>query len=164
MAMPVDRQVTVAIVERELAAARRLGAHYGWKFSSVVAEKPSFYVTIQSAIDKEVYHVDFELDDYKEMPPYIEFINPATGERGSKRCYPMDTHPEGGAIFHAMPCICHPCSRKAYARYRGPHADWDAQISNWQALAKGLTGIPEILLMIQARINDPGGYKGRMEK
>ena len=162
--MSVDREITLAVVKKELAIARRLGRHHGWEFSPLNEEKPSFTLLVRSPIDGERYHIDFELDDYKEFPAYIEFIDPSTGERGTRRCYPLDAHPEGGSIFHPMPCICHPCSRKAYGKYQGPHGDWDAQITNWQYLAKGLTTVPEILLMIQARISDRSSYKGRMEK
>jgi len=162
--MAVDPKITLAIIEKELAIAKHLGRHQGWEFGSLDAARPTFLVKMKSPIDGEEYHVEFQLDDYREMPPFIEFIHPTTGERGTRRCYPKDQHPEGGSIFHDTPCICHPSSRKAYGKYRGPHADWDAQITNWPAQAKGLTTIAEILQMIQARISDRTSYKGRMEK
>lgn len=166
--MPVDRNVTLAIIRKELAAARHLGRHHGWVFSDLDEEKPGFTVKLVSPVDDEEYHVEFQLDDYKELPPFIEFFIPATpeqaGERGTKRCYPRDQRSGNeGSIFHEAPCICHQSSRKAYQR-GGPHQDWMPQISNWVTHAGGLTTLADILQMIQARISDPATYKGRMAK
>lgn len=162
--MTVDPRVTLAIVQAELARARRLGQSFGWEFSPLNEAIPSFTVKMKSLVDGEVYVVELQLDNYKEWPPYTDFVNPLTGERGTKRCYPRDGHPEGGSLFHETPCICHPSCRKAYGKYRGPHGDWDGQITNWQAISGNIRSIPDILLQIQARINDRNSYRGRMEK
>lgn len=163
--MPVDRMVSLAIIQRELAAAQRLGQHHGWVFSPFDEARLSFSVKLTSLVDGQEYHLEFVMDDYKELPAFIEFFDLKTGERGTKRCYPRDQRSgsEGG-IFHETPCICHQSNRKAYAKYGGPHADWMPQISNWVAHAGGLTTIGDILQMIQARINDKASYKGGMQK
>lgn len=160
--MAVDTEITLRIVEQELASAKRIGERFGWEFTPIEEEVPLFTVAMDSTVDDQMYHLEFRLDDYKELPPYIEFFDPSTGQRGTKACYPQDRSQGDGSLFHATPCICHPCCRKAYGRHGGPHNDWDGQISNWQNIAGNITDLSAMLLMIQARMNDPEHYQGRM--
>lgn len=163
--MPVDRNVSLAIIRKELAAAQRLGRHHGWVFSDLDEGRPSFTVKLTSPVDKEEYNIEFLLDNYKELPPFIEFFDPKTKERGTRRCYPKDQRGGNeGSIFHETPCICHQSNRKAYKDYGGPHQDWMPNLSNWVSHAGGLITVGDILQMIQARISDKDTYKGRMQK
>lgn len=157
--MTVAKEVSVLILEAELQTAKRMGAGYGWEFTDLDPNGPSFSVKIQSVVDNEQYIMEFQCDDYKEKPPYIEFKHPSTGEKGTRVCYPSDSQPDG-SIFHDLPCICNPCSRKAYGHRGGPHPEWDPNIGNWINMM-GPTTIGEITLMVQARINSKDKYRGR---
>jgi len=161
--MTVAHEISVRIVEEEYRRARRIGQGFGWKFSDLDPSVPSFTVQVLSSIDRQSYVLEFACDNYKEWPPYIEFIHPETGERGTKRCYPLDSAPEGGAMFHLTPCICFPCSRKAYGRWQGPHPDWNDRIENWVAMSGAITTLADMILMVHSRINMENSYHGRME-
>ncbi len=162
--MTVARDVTLAILEAEIRRAKRIGAQFGWEFTKIDLDGPRFTVRLLSAIDQEVYVMEFICDDYKEIPPNIEFIHPDTGERGTRRCYPRDAAPDGGSIFRTTPCICHQCCRKAYGLDGGPHADWNPDIKNWMKFAGGIITVGDMILMVQTRISLEGSYQGRMEK
>lgn len=111
------------------------------------------------------YIVEANCDDYKEAPPFFEFIDPENGERGTRRAYPRTND----SFFHDQgPCICAPFSRKAYRSVvpTGPHADWvfgDWQTSTasnipWANYAK----LGDMFGLIYKRMSRPDLYKGRI--
>lgn len=160
--MTVDHAISLALVRSEYSGVLARAPQFAWKVSDLIESSLVFDVTMNSRIDGGEYKVELRCDDYKEKPPYIEFINPKTGERGVPSAYPKDAAGDAGAIFHGQPCVCHPCSRKAYEA-GGPHLnDWGPRMKDWVAMSGGLVTLLDILMMIQARINLPGSYAGRM--
>jgi hypothetical protein len=156
--MPVDPRTSAAIVRKELEDCRADASLYHWEISQLDEEKQVFTVKMKSPIDNQEYVIEMKFDNYKEMPLLIEFIDPATGERGTKNTYPSSTG-KSGSFFHPNQCICHPCSRKAYGSL---HNDW--QLAGWRSNDKVglLTNIGAILSAIYYRISNPEEYGGRM--
>ena len=103
--------------------------------------------------------MDFKLDNYAAWPPLIEFIEPDTETRGTQYAYPRS---QGDGFFHNTPCICNPCSRKAYKDYSAVHQEWD--INNWKQMPEtnSLKDLKSILKAIYARISNSDYYGGRM--
>src|SRR5262245_54178300 len=122
--MAVAKAVSKACVEQELTAAEPWIALRGW---SVLwdADRLLLAVLVRRAIDHERYIFEFELDDYRELPPSIELVDVETGEAGARRSYPGG----GRSYFHSKPVICAPWNRKAYQTHGGPHSDW--VMANW---------------------------------
>lgn len=115
---------------------------------------------MKSRIDDQEYILSVKFDNYKEWPPYLEFIDPITGMEGTKNAYPLGDD----SFFHSHPCICHPYSRKAYSNYSNVHKD-DWSLIGWQQNPKvtTLTNLESMLKAIYARINNELFYKGRMK-
>lgn len=157
--MTVPNSTSFLIVQKELVDAKNDPLLKSVKISDLVKETLVFTVEMKSPIDNEVYLMDFQLDNYKEWPPLIEFFEPDTGTRGTKYAYPLGN--EDG-FFHNKPCICNPCSRKSYKDYGDLHKEWD--INKWQQLPEvnSLTDLKSIIKAIHGRIINPKYYKGRM--
>jgi len=157
--MAVDARISLAIVRKELEDCLADASRNKWEISKIDEEQQKFSVTMRSPVDDEVYIVQVKFDNYKQLPLYIEFIDPDTGKAGTKHAYPKSKGHAGG-FFHGHPCICHPCSRKAYNP--GPHKDWN--LTGWQQNSKvgSLTNIRAILLAIYGRISNEEIYGGRM--
>lgn len=158
--MTVDVRTSLTIVREELANCQQDRLRYGWDVSEIDEANQTFTVRMKSPVDDQLYIIEIKFDNYKEWPLYIDFIDPATGEKGTKKAYPTNSKFDG--FFHGMPCICHPASRKAYKDYNGPHNDWN--ITGWQQNSGvgTLTDIRAILRAIYSRISDPDKYAGRM--
>jgi hypothetical protein len=153
--MAVAAAISRAIAEAELGEAEPWGKAHGWRISWD-AERPLFTVGMTSAIDKQEFLVEFDVSNYRELPPSIEFLHPSSGERGRPRCYPKG----GRGYFHAQPVICAPWNRRAYAANGGPHADW--AMSGWASIRPNHANLGDILVLLQELLNDKTGYGGRM--
>jgi hypothetical protein len=157
--MSVDADISRRTIQEELEAMAPLIASYRWE---VTTDLPGLTVAIklQSTIDSEVYILEATCDDYKELPPFFEFIHPETRERGTKRCYPAD-----GSFFWVQadkpPRICVQWNRKAYGVHGGPHSDWP--MSNWMTLRPGMVVLGDFFHLVQRQINNKQAYTGRME-
>lgn len=153
--MSVAPDVSRALVETELQQLEPWIALHAWEVSwDAVALR--LVVRLRSMIDGETYVVEMMLDGYRALPPFIEFVHPSSGDRGTKRCYPNG----GRGYFHAHPVICAPWNRKAYSAHGGPHADW-AMLS-WATYRPNHTQIGDILVLLQDLIDDRSSYGGRM--
>jgi hypothetical protein len=122
----VDASVTRATVEDELHEMR----DYARTCRLGIVPRPDMLVVVVTlfAHDGEPFIMEISLDDYKEKPPLFEFIDPETGERGTRRAYPKTND----SLFHDNgPCICAPFNRKAYKEFAetGPHTDW--KLGDW---------------------------------
>jgi hypothetical protein len=159
--MSVDPRTSICIVRKELQNCQEDSQRIGWEISEINEETQIFTVKMKSPIDNEQYIIEFRFDNYKEWPLLIEFIDAKTEQKGTKIAYPAPCKKFGG-FFHEKPCICHPCSRKAYKDYTDLHKDWD--MSGWQQnLGCGdLKNIQSILRAIYFRISNPEVYNGRM--
>lgn len=159
--MSVDPRISIGIVRKELQKCQPDIERFNWEVSELDAKNQQFVTKMRSPIDDEQYIIEIKFDDYKELPLFIEFVDPVSGERGNKNAYPTGGGKQGN-LFHNHPCICHPCSRKAYKEFSGPHADWS--LIGWEnnPNAGTLTNIGAILRAIYSRISNRDIYKGRM--
>lgn len=114
---------------------------------------------MKSRIDDQSYILEVKFDNYKELPLHLEFIDPVTGNPGTKNAYPKNND----SFFHPQLCICHPCSRKSYGGYANVHNDWT--LAAWQQNPKvtTLTNLKAIIQAIYFRINNEITYEGRMK-
>lgn len=157
----MDPAISLSIIKTELKNCQDDASKYGWLITEVDELRQSFTVSMKSPVDNEQYIVRFQFDNYREYPLFIEFIDPGSNSFGVKHAYPQNTD----SFFHALPCICHPCSRKAYKQYSNvaPHNDWT--LVGWQSNPQtgSLQNVQSILRAIYHRISDPELYKGRMK-
>lgn len=146
-------------MEAELDTLRDIAGTYRWTVTPALGElKATIHMT--SSVDQQKYIVEFTCDDYKLMPPLVEFLEPEEPHaRGTRHAYPRNG-PSGSHFHEQNVCICAPFSRRAYSAYGGPHGDW--QSGNWMALSPQFTTIGDIALLVQRLINSPGTYGGRM--
>lgn len=129
-----------------------------FEISEVDEESQTFVVKMRSRIDQEEYVLKIKFDNYNEWPPILEFIDPSTGQEGTKHAYPKCTD----SFFHDSPCVCNPCSRKSYGEHPGVHRDWN--YVGWKQNPKvgSLTNLRAILGAVYSRINSKELYVGRM--
>lgn len=149
--MSVAPEVTREILREELVTMASLASTYGWEVTPDL-EALTVQVKLKSAVDGEVYLLEAQCNDYKELPPFFEFIHPITGERGSRSAYP-----NGGSFFHNHPCICVEWNRKTYVS--GPHPKW--HLADWQRKRPTMTTLGDMFSLVQYEINKQGRYKGR---
>ncbi|MGB7123403.1 MAG: hypothetical protein WBE40_00885 [Thermoplasmata archaeon] len=158
--MTVDRTISLSIARKELEECREFAAAFGWIVSQIDEEAMTFGAVLTSHVDNEAYRLSVKFDNYREYPLLIEFV-PEEGKT-LKSAYPQCND----GFFHSFPCICNPCSRKAYDSIvqGAPHKDWN--LADWQHNEKtgSLKSIKWILRAIQSRIDDPDRYQGRMER
>ena len=159
--MSVDPRISIEIVRKEIQKCQPDIDQFNWEVSGIDVGNQLFKAKMKSPIDAEPYIVDIKFDNYKEWPLLIEFVDPVSGESGNKNAYPAGSGKYGN-LFHKHPCICHPCSRKAYKELSGPHANWS--LIGWERNPKvgTLTNIRAILRAIYFRISNQNVYKGRM--
>lgn len=161
--MSISADISKAHLQQELPLVQELAALHRWE---VTTDYDRLIVGVRMrAYNGDVFVSEIRCDSYKEMPPFFEFIDPDTGERGTKRAYPKTTD----SLFHESgPCICAPFNRKAYKSVEpsAPHGDW--QFANWMTLvASGVqwsdySTLADMLGLIQTRIGRPDLYRGRM--
>ena len=114
---------------------------------------------ILKLIKKNIFY-KVKFDDYDEIPPLFEFIDPTTMIPGTRNAYPTSMTDR---FFHHYPAICHPCSRKAYAGYSGIDSGWICLAWKNHSKTTGINNINAMLLAIHVRINDKSKYGGRMK-
>lgn len=161
--MPVSADITRQYLKSELAIVADLAVTNQWL---VVPDYERLCVNVTMAAHTgDLFKLEILCDNYKELPPLIEFIDPVSGARGTRHSYPKGVD----SFFHDNgPCICAPFSRKAYKSIvpTGPHADW--QLGDWTtSTANGIKWINystlgDILGMIYTRLSRPDQFKGRM--
>lgn len=161
--MAVDPNLTREILREEIIRVREYGKTFKW---GVIPDFPNIKVLVTMySHTEDLFIIEISADDYKEKPPFFEFIDPETGERGTRHAYPRghDT------FFHdSGPCICAPFSRKAYKNVvaTGPHQDW--ALGDWmQSKANNfdwsnITTLADMLSLIQDRLTRPDLYCGRI--
>lgn len=161
--MAVDSDVSRAVLREELGIVRDLARSHKWGIIPNYNEL--LLLVTMYAHTGDLFILEIRFDNYKEQPPLFEFIDPDTGERGTRRAYPRTND----SLFHdSGPCICAPFNRKAYkALYdTGPHADWN--LGDWKTSAANGTNwanyskIGDMLGLIQTRLSRSDLYKGRM--
>ena len=161
MAVPTD--VVREVLKAELEAARPIARELGWgiipRLDDLVV-----YVTM-FAHNKDPYILLVLFDDYKALPALFDFVDPVTGEVGTRHAYPKASD----SFFHESgPCICARFNRKAYKAYAqtGPHGDWVYE--GWMnSKSDGVdwanfSMFGDMLGAIYSRLIQPGRYAGRM--
>lgn len=161
--MAVDPAVSREHLRQELVFLNELAAACAW---DVAADLERLLVVVKmQAHTGDRFIVEARCDDYREVPAFFEFIDPGSGERGTRRAYPKTTD----SFFHdSGPCICAPFNRKAYKSVvaTGPHTDWT--FGDWQtSTANGVpwtnySTLAGMYGLIHARISRPQYYRGRM--
>lgn len=151
-------------MREELALVRDLARSQKW---GMIPEYEHLTVLVTMfAHNHDPYIVEVRCDNYKEVPPFFEFIDPDSGEKGTVHAYPKS---KGDSFFHTSgPCICAPFSRKAYKSVvgTGPHGDW--QLGDWLARNDGgvqwgdYAKLGDMLGQIFRRLSRCDLYDGRM--
>lgn len=115
-------------------------------------------VTGASRVDSETYVVEMRFDGYRMIPPFVEFVDPSTGEPGARSAYP--------SCFHGHPCICSRYNRKTYQGHSGLHSDWHYGDWSSEPSTESIGGmLNHIFASINGHLDDYQGhqpYKGRM--
>ncbi len=162
--MAVDPNISRAIMKSEVAAAEKVAAIFGW---ILCPDYDALCLRVRMRAhtgDIFIAHVTFH--NYREWPAAYDFYDPTTDQVGVKAAFP-----EGHDSFFnkSGPQICAPFNLKAYKRDDNPgglHQDWN--IGDWEnstvqnfhwathnTLGGGLS-------LIQARLNRPDLFRGRM--
>jgi len=161
--MAVSPEVSRQYLQEELALIQDLAVAYQW---DIKADLKQLVVSVtMHAHNGDRFLLEIHCDDYKERPPFFEFIDPDSGAKGTPRAYPKGSD----SFFHnSGPCICAPFNRKAYKSVvaTGPHGDWNlgdwmtstANKVQWSDFSK----LGDMLGLIQNRLNRPSTYLGRM--
>src|SRR5437867_4124845 len=101
--MAVDVEITCSLVRAELAAMQDLARIYEWDVAHNL-RIPNVVVKMKAHND-DPYIVEITLDNYKELPPLVEFIDPDNGARGTLHAFPKGHD----SFFNTTgPCICAP--------------------------------------------------------
>ena len=125
--MALDLEVVRFNFQKEVVRARERAAlfKWGWKDDPLALTVRVEY----TAVDSERYILVGEFDDYKEKPPLLEFEEPGTGVRGTRRAYPQGHD----SFFNTTgPTICAPFSRKAYVTVHS--GGW--QFKDWMKIGR----------------------------
>lgn len=154
--MSVLPEISLDHIERELEEASSFLSKTSIEIdtSMLNVDNLVFRASFTAPKDDELYIAEFECDNYREIPPYVEFINPETGERGTKNSYPN--------VFHGNPCICARFNRKTYSSNADIHSDW--KYGDWQKedAINHLGGmLSHIYNALRSRMNNRE-YNGRM--
>ena len=162
--MAVGREVTLLHATDELDEVARLAHSRGWVMTWK-ADTLTLRVST-AAHNGDRYLVQFELADYKELPPIIDFVDVPTDEVGVRRACPR----ADDSFFQDSGVICAPFSRRAYKSFdaRGPHADWNMAAwmmsrdngTNWANFSR----LGDMVSQIDLRLRDPNRYRGRIQQ
>jgi hypothetical protein len=157
--MAVDVEISRQHLQDELTLVSELAATHKW---DVAPDFERLKVVVRMhAHTGDLFIVEIQCDDYKEVPPLFEFIDPDTGERGTRHAYPKSHD----SFFHdSGPCICAPFSRKAY---KSPHPTW--KFGDWQTSKENgvdwsnFSKLGDMLGEIYRHLSRPQLFKGRMQ-
>ena len=159
----MQADVTRELMREQLSNVRSLAADHGWE---VVADPEALTVEVimHSPVDDEEYIVHLDCAEYDAHPPFVEMVDPDTGERGTPNAYFDD---RGGPGQHLIaypdrerPILCHRFNRRVYEE-DDIHDDWK-NMAGWQQEAGNLTTLGDILAYIYRRLLEPH-YEGRYE-
>jgi hypothetical protein len=154
--MAVEPELTRSIMREEMHRVHDYGKAHKW---GIIPNYPEFSVIVTMyAHNGDLFVIKLSCDNYRELPPIIDFIDPETGEIGTMKAYPKGSD----SFFNTTgPCICAPFSRKAYDSL---HQQWS--LGNWTTSAEQnvnwaqVSNLVGILSVIQSRLLID--YKGRM--
>lgn len=147
MALPLE--LVRGTFSQELEAARRVAARAGFELDADV-DGLTIKATFHAPAGRDfILHGRF--DDYPSQPPFLEFEDPATGERGTAGSLPRSAD----SFFHSGCSICAPFNRNAYVKV---HTNW--QLAAWKTSTEQnvcwnqYSTMPKMLWLIASRIHD----------
>ena len=149
----VPPEVSLHHVQVELQRAGSIVELFGLDVDTSMLTEADLRIRVSGAsrVDAEEYTVEMRFDGYRPIPPFVEFLDPETGEAGTRSAYP--------SCFNDHPCICVRFNRKTYGEHSGLHKKW--QFGDW-ASNPATEEIGGMLGHIFASINNYfGTYKGR---
>lgn len=156
--MSVLPSISLGHVQEELAETKGLIDGLGLSLDASMLSKRDLRFRVRgcSRKDDELYIVEFRCDDYRELPPWIELIDPQSGEGDVKSAYPD--------CFHGYPVVCAQFNRKAYPEHSGLHENrWTLQQWSEEAAIIRLGGmINHIFTAIHGYAVNMN-YSGRMQ-
>lgn len=161
MGVPVD--ISREHLREELELAQVLADTFRWEIKADLGQL-TMMVTMK-AHTGDIYILSGLFDNYKEKPPLLDFVDPDTGDVGTRHAYPKCSN---DSLFHTFPCICAPFSRKAYQEFApgAPHGNW--KTTDWMSSKESnidwsnYNTVPAMLGLIQTRLSRPALYEGRM--
>lgn len=156
--MTLPLEIARANFQQELPRAMECARAHGWDLTEdldTLTVRVSF-----TALDNESFILCGAFDEYKAKPPFLDFEEPGTGQRGTAKAYPKGHD----SFFHSTgPCICAPFNRKAY---KDVHPGWRCE--DWTTSTESgvrwsqYSTMAGMLTLIHTRITNPAYYKGRM--
>lgn len=149
----MDKQLSAAIIQVELQYARQMGNGL-WTIEHTQETPLKFITTMVNHADSEKYSLEFNCEDYKEKPPFIEMIDVRNGQWGTPSAYPA-----GNGFFNSSQLfICNYFNRKSYRDHTSLHTDW--QYDNWIANSKGFSTLGDMLSKIYMELQTCKGRLG----
>jgi hypothetical protein len=156
----VPKDVTIAVVEEELAAAdayaRRQGWNLTWLKDDLVLLADGRHPADRSSIQWRA-----NLVDYRALPPIWTCFQ-KEGENAFTSRFPKggSLPAGGGSIFHPSSIICAPFNRLAFKEHSGPHGDWGGP-ANWMQVRASVTAtvLGQMLALIVIHLNSSPGWQ-----
>lgn len=162
MDVPID--VTIAIVESELRAAKAYAARHGWQLGWN-KEELIVFADGKHPADQTPVRWQADITSYRALPPIWACFQGA-GSDGATIWKPRSPKPETlpggvGSIFHSSCVVCAPFNRLAYKEHGGPHSgDWGGS-ANWLQIRGRVRAInlAEMLAQIIVHLNYSKGWQ-----
>jgi hypothetical protein len=154
----VPRDVTIAVVEEELAAMRAYGGRHGW----TVDWRPVVLVLLADGThpDRSPVRLHADVAGYRAQPPAWRFIPPGSESPEPYRFPKSESLPGGiGSIFHSSKVICAPFNRLAFKDHDGPHQDWGGPTA-WLDVRGNVraNALAQMLAIITAHLHHSPGW------
>lgn len=156
---PTSSSLALAEIEAELPALLARADRAGWQIT-FHPDTLSVDVKIVQNSSGEVFVLRGTFDGYRLLPPMWDFVDPDTGEVGTRSAYPRPV-PAQENPNNAAPVviasgskgqvICLPCNRLAYqaSDHRAPH-NWE--LVKWADTGPKYTTIVEMVSRINQDI------------
>lgn len=154
----VPHEVTVAIVEDELAAVTSWCSRWGWSVT-VDLDSLTFTFTTVHPTDGRPILLEANVAGYRALPPAWRFLDEAGAS--TRSAFPAQGAGPGGSVFHTQPVICAPWNRLAYQDAGGPHDDWGGATS-WLTVSgvTRATTIADMLAVVRVHLSASPGRMG----
>ena len=150
----LPREVSVGIVESELAAVGQSIKRWGWTMS-IDVEHLIFRFRAPHPKDSGHANLVADLTGYRAVPPAWQFVDEAGN--GARHAFPAPG--PSGSVFHQNAVICAPWNRLAYSELGGPHGDWSGATA-WLSVQGNTraTTIADMLAIIRVNLAVSPGW------
>lgn len=146
---PVQARINLQV---DLEMIADVIAENGWRIEPYPITSTTFFATMRSAIDGELYTMRLVGDGYPDLPPFIKCVTIDTHEPNDAKAWPSC---EG---FRPPPTadLCLSISREGLMQL---HPDWmKDRRYGWSSDGNPIW---YVLHSLQDRLNDPSKYHGR---